>query len=572
MSGDDSQGKNEYGRDFRDKKSDSNRSSERREGGYQGNRDDRGPRNFDRRDGGAPRSGGYQGNREGGYQGNRDDRGPRNFDRRDGGAPRSGGYQGNREGGYQGNRDGGAPRSGGYQGNRESGYQGNRDGGFQGNREGGFQGNRDDRGPRNFDRRDGGAPRSGGYQGNREGGPRNFDRGGRDDRGTRNFDRRDDRAPREGGYQGNRDDRGPRNNERNFERRDDRRDGGFNDARGERFEKRDEVQETSANELAEAVVTRAPALPDDIAFNMLDRDARGRLRTLSKENAEVVGLHLIMAGRLLDEDPELAYQHAQEALRRGGRVDIVREAAGLAAYYTDRYAEALREFRTVRRLNGSSEHLAIMADCERGLGRPERAITLAQSEEASTLGLEATVELAIVVSGARVDMGENDAALANLEAIEVPAGRRDLKVRVVGAKAAILELLGRDAEVEELLSHLSPAELASIDEPLEGNEDVTVFDLSADFDQENPDEARAIAQDDAAAKAEAEAAAEDDADEDESDQDDEDDSEEGDADEDQGDDSAEELADEPVAGSDVAAEAVADEAETTPVVTEDESN
>ena len=542
MSGDDSQGKNEYGRDFRDKKSDSNRSSERREGGYQGNRDDRGPRNFDRRDGGAPRSGGYQGNREGGYQGNRDDRGPRNFDRRDGGAPRSGGYQGNR------------------------------DGGFQGNREGGFQGNRDDRGPRNFDRRDGGAPRSGGYQGNREGGPRNFDRGGRDDRGTRNFDRRDDRAPREGGYQGNRDDRGPRNNERNFERRDDRRDGGFNDARGERFEKRDEVQETSANELAEAVVTRAPALPDDIAFNMLDRDARGRLRTLSKENAEVVGLHLIMAGRLLDEDPELAYQHAQEALRRGGRVDIVREAAGLAAYYTDRYAEALREFRTVRRLNGSSEHLAIMADCERGLGRPERAITLAQSEEASTLGLEATVELAIVVSGARVDMGENDAALANLEAIEVPAGRRDLKVRVVGAKAAILELLGRDAEVEELLSHLSPAELASIDEPLEGNEDVTVFDLSADFDQENPDEARAIAQDDAAAKAEAEAAAEDDADEDESDQDDEDDSEEGDADEDQGDDSAEELADEPVAGSDVAAEAVADEAETTPVVTEDESN
>src|SRR5699024_1724704 len=98
----------------------------------------------------------------------------------------------------------------------------------------------------------------------------------------------------------------------------------------------------------------APEIPEDIVFSMLDRDARGRLRTLSKENAEIVGLHLIMAGRLIDVDPELAYKHAQEALRRGGRVDIVREAAGLTAYYTDRYAEALREFRTVRRLNGSS--------------------------------------------------------------------------------------------------------------------------------------------------------------------------------------------------------------------------
>ena len=46
--------------------------------------------------------------------------------------------------------------------------------------------------------------------------------------------------------------------------------------------------------------------------------------------------------------------------------------------HTGRYAEALRELRTVRRLSGSSEHLPIMADCERGLGRPERALALAR--------------------------------------------------------------------------------------------------------------------------------------------------------------------------------------------------
>jgi tetratricopeptide (TPR) repeat protein len=196
-----------------------------------------------------------------------------------------------------------------------------------------------------------------------------------------------------------------------------------------------------------------------------------------------------MTGKLLDTDPELAYKHAQEALRRGGRVDIVREAAGLAAYYTERYAEALREFRTVRRLNGSSEHLPLMADCERGLERPEKAIALAQSEEAATLSIDGQLELAIVVAGARVDLGENDAALAHLESIEVPAKRRDLAVRLIGARVAILELLGRSEEAEELLSHLSPAEIESIEEPLgEVDEDVLVYDLVDDFVDADPED------------------------------------------------------------------------------------
>ncbi|WP_435299932.1 hypothetical protein [Timonella sp. A28] len=167
-------------------------------------------------------------------------------------------------------------------------------------------------------------------------------------------------------------------------------------------------------------------------------------------------------------------------------MDIVREAAGLAAYYTERYAEALREFRTVRRLNGSSEHLAIMADCERGLGRPEKAIALAQSPEAETLEIDAQVELGIVIAGARADLNEYEAALAHLDSINIPTKRRDLHVRVIGARVALLELLGREAEAEELLSHLSPAEIASIEEPLgEVDEDVLVFDLTEETDIED---------------------------------------------------------------------------------------
>jgi tetratricopeptide (TPR) repeat protein len=215
-----------------------------------------------------------------------------------------------------------------------------------------------------------------------------------------------------------------------------------------------------------------------VQISQLDRAARGRLRTLSKETAEVVGRHLVMAGRLIDSDPELAYEHAQAAVRRAGRVDVVREAAGLTAYQTGRYAEALRELRTVRRLNGSSEHLPIMADCERGLGRPERALALAASEEAGTLDDVGRTELAIVTSGARVDLGELDAALAALDQVPVVGTRGELGVRVLQARASVLEVAGRTQEAAALLAGIDSDVLAAaLGEP---EEDVVVYDLTED--------------------------------------------------------------------------------------------
>lgn len=199
---------------------------------------------------------------------------------------------------------------------------------------------------------------------------------------------------------------------------------------------------------------------------------------MSKDNAERVGRHLVMAGRLLEDDPELAYEHAQAALRRAGRVDIVREAAGLTAYRTGRYAEALRELRTVRRLNGSSEHLPLMADCERGLGRPERALALAVSPEAEGLSGVERVELAIVVSGARTDLGEYDAALAALPTVRAVGALAD---RVAEAKAAVLEAAGRSDEAARIRAELSPDEVGASDEQ------IVVYDLLDDVGAE-PDE------------------------------------------------------------------------------------
>lgn len=228
----------------------------------------------------------------------------------------------------------------------------------------------------------------------------------------------------------------------------------------------------------------APDVDPDVSFSDLDRNVRGRLRGLTKENAEQVGLHLVMAGRLLDIDPELAYEHAAAAVRRAGRIDIVREAAGITAYRTGRYAEALRELRTVRRLNGSSEHLPLMADCERGLGRPDRALTLAASPEAASLDPAGRIELTIVVSGARLDLEQPDAALAALAGLV--SKDRVVSARIAQARAAALEALGRDDAARAELAPFTSAELQEASG--EVDDEVVVVDLadeSADEAEEN---------------------------------------------------------------------------------------
>ncbi|WP_402466240.1 tetratricopeptide repeat protein [Isoptericola aurantiacus] len=230
---------------------------------------------------------------------------------------------------------------------------------------------------------------------------------------------------------------------------------------------------------------REPELAEDAHIRDLSKDARGRLRGLSKDNAERVGAHLVMVGRLLDDDPELAYEHAQAAVRRAGRIDIVREAAGLAAYRTGRYAEALRELRTVRRLNGSSEHLPLMADAERGLGRPERAVALGQSAEVETLDADARTELAIVVSGARSDLGEHEAALTVLDRIPASQQRGDQGLRVLQARAVALEAAGRAQEAADLLAGVDAAALARATGAADADEDVVVFDT---FDEDATDD------------------------------------------------------------------------------------
>lgn len=166
-----------------------------------------------------------------------------------------------------------------------------------------------------------------------------------------------------------------------------------------------------------------PELPPDVAVSDLPRDVLAELREFPPERRDLLARHLAAAGRLLDEDPEAAYQHAAYVRRSAARLASVREAAGVAGYLTSRYAEALADLRTYTRLSGDPRHLPLMADCERGLGRPERALALARSPAASRLGTAERIELRIVASGARRDLGEAQAALVELRGPELDSTR-----------------------------------------------------------------------------------------------------------------------------------------------------
>lgn len=153
---------------------------------------------------------------------------------------------------------------------------------------------------------------------------------------------------------------------------------------------------------------------------------------------------------MMDIDPEVAYQHAHAAYQRAARVDVVREALGLTAYITERYAEALRELRTYRRMSDDYSHIPIEADSERGLGRPEKALRFIEGIPLARLDAEAKIELVIVISGARSEVGDAEGGLAVLEKVLVENLEPQLAARVQLTKADRLEELGHNDEAQEL--------------------------------------------------------------------------------------------------------------------------
>lgn len=225
-----------------------------------------------------------------------------------------------------------------------------------------------------------------------------------------------------------------------------------------------------------------PEIPDDVTPRELHGAARGELKTLSKENAEMVARHLVMASRLIDDDPQLAHEHALAASRSAGRVGIVRETVAITAYAIGDFALALRELRTYRRISGKDDQIALMVDSERGVGRPDRAIEVGRAVDRDTLDTAGRVQLAIAMSGARLDLGQTDRALLELEIPEFdPDTAYSWSADLFSARAHVLEELGREAEAAEF--HRRADLAATVWDSAHGPDDV----LEIDEIDETPD-------------------------------------------------------------------------------------
>ena len=227
-----------------------------------------------------------------------------------------------------------------------------------------------------------------------------------------------------------------------------------------------------------------PEIPEGVKDSDLDRVARNELKTLAKDNAEGVAQHLVMAAKLIETDPELAHKHALSAARRAGRIGVVRETLAITAYAIGDYALALRELRTFRRITGKNDQLPMMVDSERGIGRPDKALELGRSVPRSSLAVPVQVELAIAMSGARLDLGQADAALVELQIPQLdPKTAFSWSPALFSAYATVLEELGREAEAEEWYDRADAAADALDEENGDDGTD-TIEVVEEDFDYE----------------------------------------------------------------------------------------
>jgi tetratricopeptide (TPR) repeat protein len=193
-----------------------------------------------------------------------------------------------------------------------------------------------------------------------------------------------------------------------------------------------------------------PTLDESITGKELDRNIAQQLRGLPEKLAARVARHLVAAGLLMDEDPKTAYQHTLAARARAARIAVVREACGEAAYAAGEFADALSELRAAKRMNGSQEYVAVMADCERALGRPDRALALTRNPAVADMPADLKAEVTIVEAGARRDLGEIDAALRTLENAPLRSqSRADWMVRLRYAYADTLLAAGRTEDAVE---------------------------------------------------------------------------------------------------------------------------
>ena len=186
------------------------------------------------------------------------------------------------------------------------------------------------------------------------------------------------------------------------------------------------------------------ALPRDVV-NELNRVARS-----GKERQAAARLE--RAVQLLERgDARGAAAEARKAKAFAPRSASVREVLGMALYEQGSWREALSELQTYRRISGRADQNHLIADADRALGRPERAVPLAEEALAARgVPIEARAEAVIVAASALADMGRFDQALGLLRRVRTRDDvARPEVIRVWYVIADVLQRAGRPREAAE---------------------------------------------------------------------------------------------------------------------------
>ena len=226
---------------------------------------------------------------------------------------------------------------------------------------------------------------------------------------------------------------------------------------------------------------KEPALPKGLSWDMLSSSDKDALRSLSREHAENVGLHILAAYELEGEDLPLALEHAKWAASNASRIDIARECLALMAYRSQDFKTALKEFLTVRRLNGESDWIPFIADCYRGLGEPQKAIETIRKESPDA-SAESKLEMMLVMAGAFADLKDTERALKIIRSMKaLPGLPLSYKLRACEAEQTFLFMAGKKKEADAMEKEIEDMESKVF--PEEEEEEGLV-----DFDLENLDE------------------------------------------------------------------------------------
>ena len=247
-------------------------------------------------------------------------------------------------------------------------------------------------------------------------------------------------------------------------RRDDRRPDTRSSASRSASRSDSASRSSSASRDGRSERPRDPHLGDDILASDLDRGTLNELRTLPDPLAELIARHLVAAERaLIADDPKKALEHIEAARRRASRIAAVREAAGVTNYHAGNYAEALAELRAAKRMTGSPAYVPMMADCERGLGRPQKALDLLRTLDPKSVDVETRVEGLIVAAGARADMGKPDVAVVTLQVPELTRLKPGTpRARLQYAYAEFLLAAGRLNEANEWMQRAAGSDIDGV--------------------------------------------------------------------------------------------------------------